>query len=53
MGDVEVRLRSAMAELGLIGTAAGKNSKLELGRAHFKAGWGRVVKGVNGGTRAR
>ena len=36
----------AMAELGLISTMAGKNSKLELGRARFKAGWGRESGGL-------
>ena len=37
-----------MAELGLIGTATGENSKLELGRARFKAGWGLGVRWLNG-----
>ena len=41
----------AMAKLGLIGTAAGKKSKLELGRTRLKAGWGQMAKGVNGGAR--
>ena len=35
-----------MAELGLIGMAAGKNSKLGLGHARFKAGWGRGSGGL-------
>ena len=41
----------AMVELGLIGTTAGKKSKLELDRARFKVGWDRMAKGVNGGAR--
>ena len=28
-----------------------ENYKLELGRARFKAGWGQMAKGVNGGAR--
>ena len=36
----------AMAELGLISTMAGKNSKLELGHARLKAGWGRGLGGL-------
>ena len=35
-----------MVELGLIGMAAGKNSKLELGHARFKARWGRESGGL-------
>ena len=34
----------AMAELGLIDTAVGKNSKWELGRARFKVGWGQTAR---------
>ena len=39
---------STMAERVLNGTTMGKNSKLELGRARFKAGWGLGVRWLNG-----